>query len=107
MEQYRLLAECLLPARMLDWFDLKTVRVEKKGDTEVIQVNGHCRFTFLGKTVDQSLSLTVQLGLTLVWNWLDEQWKFTAKVLAKVWGYEFSEHLFKEGVHITIVIHIS
>ncbi|EFB34484.1 hypothetical protein PREVCOP_05918, partial [Segatella copri DSM 18205] len=33
MEQYRLLAECLLPARMLDWFDLKTVRVEKKGDT--------------------------------------------------------------------------
>ena len=30
MEQYRLLAECLLPAHMLDWFDLKTVRVEKK-----------------------------------------------------------------------------
>ena len=36
MEQYRLLAECLLPARMLDWFDLKNVRVEKKGDTQVI-----------------------------------------------------------------------
>ena len=34
MEQYRLLAECLLPAHMLDWFDLKTVRVEKKGDTQ-------------------------------------------------------------------------
>ena len=38
MEQYRLLAECLLPARMLDWFDLKTVRVEKKGDTQVIHL---------------------------------------------------------------------
>ena len=36
MEQYRLLADCLLPAHMLDWFDLKTVRVEKKGDTQVI-----------------------------------------------------------------------
>ena len=36
MEQYRLLAECLLPARMLDWFDLKTVRVEKKGDTQAV-----------------------------------------------------------------------
>ena len=30
MEQYRLLAECLLPGHMLDWFDLKNVRVEKK-----------------------------------------------------------------------------
>ncbi len=30
MEQYRLLAECLLPAHMLDWFDLKNVRVEKR-----------------------------------------------------------------------------
>ena len=38
MEQYRLLAECLLPAHMLDWFDLKTVRVEKKGDTQVIHL---------------------------------------------------------------------
>lgn len=38
MEQYRLLAECLLPTRMLDWFDLKTVRVEKKGDTQVIHL---------------------------------------------------------------------
>ena len=38
MEQYRLLAECPLPARMLDWFDLKTVRVEKKGDTQVIHL---------------------------------------------------------------------
>ena len=38
MEQYRLLAECLLPVRMLDWFDLKTVRVEKKGDTQVIHL---------------------------------------------------------------------
>ena len=38
MEQYRLLAECLLPARMLDWFDLKTIRVEKKGDTQVIHL---------------------------------------------------------------------
>lgn len=36
MEQYRLLAECLLPAHMLDWFDLKNVRVEKEGDTQVI-----------------------------------------------------------------------
>ena len=38
MEQYRLLAECLLPVRMLDWFDLKTVRVEQKGDTQVIHL---------------------------------------------------------------------
>ena len=38
MEQYRLLAECLLPAHMLDWFDLKNVRVEKKGDTQVIHL---------------------------------------------------------------------
>ena len=36
MEQYRLLGECLLPAHMLDWFDLKNVRVEKKGDTQVM-----------------------------------------------------------------------
>ena len=38
MEQYGLLAVCLLPARMLDRFDLKTVRVEKKGYTQVIQL---------------------------------------------------------------------
>ena len=38
MEQYRLLAECLLPAHMLDWFDLKNVRVEKKDDTQVIHL---------------------------------------------------------------------
>lgn len=38
MEQYRLLAECLLPAHMLVWFDLKNVRVEKKGDTQVIHL---------------------------------------------------------------------
>ena len=38
MEQYRLLAECLLPARMLDWFDLKPVRVDNKGDTQVIHL---------------------------------------------------------------------
>ena len=38
MEQYRLLAECLLPGHMLDWFDLKNVRVEKKGDTQVIHL---------------------------------------------------------------------
>ena len=38
MEQYRLLAECLLTARMLDGFDLKTVRVEQKGDTQLIHL---------------------------------------------------------------------
>lgn len=38
MEQYRLLAECLLPAHMLDWFDLQNVRIEKKGDTQVIHL---------------------------------------------------------------------
>ena len=38
MEQYRLLAECLLPGHMLDWFDLKNVRVEKIGDTQVIHL---------------------------------------------------------------------
>ena len=36
MEQYRLLAECLLPAHMLDWFDLQNVCVEKKDDTQAI-----------------------------------------------------------------------
>ena len=44
MEQYRLLAECLLPARMLDWFDLKTVRVEQKADDgEDLRPNGFTR----------------------------------------------------------------
>ena len=38
MEQYRLLAECLLPAHMLDWFDLQNVCVEKKDDTQVIHI---------------------------------------------------------------------
>lgn len=38
MEQYRLLAECLLPAHMLDWFKLKDVRVEVKGDTQVVHI---------------------------------------------------------------------
>ena len=48
MEQYRLLAECLLPARMLDWFDLKTVRVEKKGDTQ--------GFTFISMRTSRNLT---------------------------------------------------
>ena len=38
MEQYRLLAECLLPAHMFDWFDLQNVCVEKKDDTQVIHI---------------------------------------------------------------------
>ena len=38
MEQYRLLAECLLPAHMLDWFDLQNVCVEKKDDTQIIHI---------------------------------------------------------------------
>ena len=38
MEQYRLLSECLLPAHMLDWFDLQNVCVEKKDDTQVIHI---------------------------------------------------------------------
>ena len=38
IEQYRLLAECLLPAHMLDWFDLQNVCVEKKDDTQVIHI---------------------------------------------------------------------
>ena len=38
MEQYRLLAECLLPAHMLDCFDLQNVCVEKKDDTQVIHI---------------------------------------------------------------------
>ena len=38
LEQYRLLAECLLPAHILDWFDLQNVCVEKKDDTQVIHI---------------------------------------------------------------------
>ena len=38
MEQYRLLVECLLPAHMLDWFDLQNVSVEKRDDTQVIHL---------------------------------------------------------------------
>ena len=38
MEQYRLLVVCLLPAHMLDWFDLQNVCVEKKDDTQVIHI---------------------------------------------------------------------
>ena len=38
MEQYRLLSECLLPAHMLDRFDLQNVCVEKKDDTQVIHI---------------------------------------------------------------------
>ena len=38
MEQYRLLTEFLLPAHMLDWFDLQNVCVEKKDDTQVIHI---------------------------------------------------------------------
>ena len=38
MEQYRLLAQCLLPVHMLAWFDLKTVRVAHKADTHVMHL---------------------------------------------------------------------
>ena len=38
MEQYRLLAECLLRADMLDWFDLQNVCVEQKDNTQVIHI---------------------------------------------------------------------
>ena len=38
MEQYRLLSECLLPAHMLDRFDLQNVCVEKKDDTQIIHI---------------------------------------------------------------------
>ncbi len=38
MEQYKLLAECLLPEHMLDWFELKKVQVEKQGDTQVVNL---------------------------------------------------------------------
>lgn len=61
MEPYRLLAECLLPAHMLDWFELKDVRVDvnetqttvvhiyldenelKPGDIEDLRPNGFTR----------------------------------------------------------------
>ena len=36
MEQYRILAECLLPNHMLDWFELKDVQVKAKGDTQIV-----------------------------------------------------------------------
>ena len=32
MELYRILAECLLPKHILDWFELKDVQVKRKGD---------------------------------------------------------------------------
>lgn len=38
MEPYRLLAECLLPTHMLDWFELKDVRVEENDNTTVVHI---------------------------------------------------------------------
>ena len=38
MEQYRILAECLLPEHMLDWFELKNVQVETKGEAQVVHL---------------------------------------------------------------------
>ena len=38
MEQYRLLAECLLPEHMLDWFELANVNVEIKDDTKLVHI---------------------------------------------------------------------
>ena len=38
MEQYRLLAECLLPEHMLDWFELTNVHVEIKDDTKLVHI---------------------------------------------------------------------
>ena len=38
MEQYRILAECLLPNHMLDWFELKDVQVKTKGDTQIVHL---------------------------------------------------------------------
>ena len=38
MEQYRLLAECLLPEGMLDWFELKDVRVKLNDGTKVVHL---------------------------------------------------------------------
>lgn len=38
MEQYKLLAECLLPHPMLDWFELKYVHVKTNGDTQIVHL---------------------------------------------------------------------
>lgn len=38
MEQYRLLAECLLPEHMLDWFELTNVHVEITYNTKLVHV---------------------------------------------------------------------
>lgn len=38
MEQYRTFAECFLPAHMLDWFDLKSVDIEERGDERIIHL---------------------------------------------------------------------
>ena len=38
MEKYILLAECLLPEHMLDWFDLKNVFVEQKKETKLVHI---------------------------------------------------------------------
>ena len=38
MEKSRLLAECLLPEHMLDWFDLKDVFVEQKKETKLVHI---------------------------------------------------------------------
>ena len=38
MEKYRLLAECLLPEHMLDWFDLKDVFVEQNKETKLVHI---------------------------------------------------------------------
>ena len=67
MEQYRLLAECLLPAHMLDWFDLKNVRVEKKGDTQVMlnlamNRNSHVCRQIYGWTDDDVCKNSLWLG---------------------------------------------
>ena len=38
MEQYRLLAESLLPEHMLDWFELANVHVEIMDDTMLVHI---------------------------------------------------------------------
>lgn len=38
MEHYKLLAECLLPEGMLDWFELKDVKIEMDGETKVVHI---------------------------------------------------------------------
>ena len=70
MEQYRLLAECLLPAHMLDWFDLKNVRVEKKGDTQVMlnfamNRNSHVCRQINSRTDDDVCKNSLWLGFVL------------------------------------------